>query len=134
MFRRLLLLALLLPPLALLASGCSAAGDKPVKVSGTVLLDGSPMPEGEISFITEGEPPAIGTIRNGAFEADVKPGKRRVEVRRWETVAAPKETTIKAEAPNRINKLPPRFNDASTLAAVVKAEGGNEFKFEVSSK
>ena len=48
--------------------GCGPAGPKPVRVSGTVLLDGQPLKEGSIRFVPKTGRPASGSInQEGRF-------------------------------------------------------------------
>src|SRR5690349_8349276 len=70
----------------LLALGCS--GDGLSEVSGTVLRNGEPVPEGAINFIpVEGNtgPGSGAVIENGKYhirrDKGVSPGKNRVEIR-----------------------------------------------------
>lgn len=113
--------------------GCGSAPDRPVKVAGQVLLDGQPMVEGEISFIQEGEPPISLAIANGRFEGQVKPGKRRVEIRRYEIYQPPPMDGIPL-SPSKQNNLPSIYNNTSKLSAEVQTQGGIDFKFEIKSK
>src|SRR5205085_3181280 len=55
---------LALPALAALAAGCSG-GPKLGQVSGTVTLDGKPLPKGTLTFETTGQRPATARVENG---------------------------------------------------------------------
>ncbi len=128
------LLLFVLAAASLATTGCGgAAPDRPVQVTGQVLLDGQPLAEGEISFVQEGEPPTMLNVTQGRFEGQVKPGKRRVEIRRYELYQPPPMGGV-VLPPNKQNNLPARYNDNSKLTADVQAQGPNEFKFEVKAK
>src|SRR5262245_3719762 len=59
--------------------GCSTSEDKLVPVSGTVTLDGKPLDDGSVSLIGEGGSGAETLpVKNGKFEGQAKPGKKRV--------------------------------------------------------
>lgn len=119
----------------LLLAGCGG-GTEPQRypVSGTVTLDGQPLPEGLIFFKTVATG-AIDTmeIKAGKFAGEAQPGERRVEIVAYRESTAP-GTTPGMEANAEVNYIPPRYNSQSTLTAQVKPEGPNEFSFEVTSK
>lgn len=116
--------------------GCQKE-DGPAKspVSGQVTLDGTPLAEGQISFmpsngigISTG-----GKIINGSYRVDVPLGEMRVEVRAPITVGeepaydapdSPKKPIIK-------EKIPVKYNANSELkATVVKGTNKADFKLE----
>jgi hypothetical protein len=119
----------------LLAGGCSGGGkDKTVQVSGKVELDGKPLDDGEIAFVGDaGTVPDILPVKAGAFEGKVKVGKKKVEIRVFETKKAPPTATGGATE-TRENVLPDRYNTKSTLTAEVTEGGVSPGKFEVQSK
>jgi len=108
--------------------GCSDNGRS--EVSGTVSLNGRPIPEGAITFIpVEGNtgPGAGAEIRDGKYfiprEKGVTTGKNRVELRAF------RETGRKVQDPTgrpgvltfeRVMVFPPEYNDKSTLVRDVK--------------
>jgi hypothetical protein len=124
-----------------LAAGCGQAGDKWPRqpVSGTVMLDGRPLDQGQITFVpTGGDGPAVGgMIQDGAYaiqRADGPvPGSHRVAV----YSAKPTGRKIKDETdPNvlydeQAETIPDRYNAHSELKAEVKSGGGNTFIFEL---
>jgi hypothetical protein len=128
---------LLLPVVLLAAVGCGPREPKPVPVRGTVTLDGKPLPEGQIAFITPGNPPELLDVRGGAFDGLAMPGDRRVEV------AAYRPVRITPDIPKHLhalmadgkeNYLPDRYHRQSTLSAEVRDPGPNEFTFELNTK
>jgi putative lipoprotein len=118
---------------ALGLSGCGRKGPIMVPISGTVTLDGKPMPDGIIYFktIVEGSVDQM-DIKDGKFAGKVEVGDRRVEVCRYGL--GPPIKMGNAEIPNKIETLPARYNQASELKASVTQRGANEFSFEVKSK
>jgi len=64
----------------LCAGGCG--GESPADVSGTVLVDGKPLPEGEIVFeAADGsKTPAGGPVKDGHYEVKVFPGAKKVRI------------------------------------------------------
>jgi len=120
----------------LLSAGCDKSGkDKLVAVSGTVTLDGQPMKDGEISFSTPGEPPQVLPIKDGAFQGEVKGGKRRVEIRAYKEGVASGGMYKNGEmAAPKQNYIPDKYNNSSQLTADVTPGGQNQFKFEITSR
>jgi hypothetical protein len=88
------MLALLVP----LAVGC---GKGKGTVSGTVTLDGQPLPAGNITFIPSKGQGAGGTIQDGKYSvADVPAGKVAVTV---ETETLKKQMDALAQVPRQMN-------------------------------
>jgi hypothetical protein len=114
--------------------GCSGSKDPAVPVSGTVNLDGKPLPEGSLSLIGEGgAPPDVFEVKDGKFEGSAKPGKVRVEIRANRLGKPTKmgDTVIEATPENY---LPSMYNTDSKIKADVTAAGLNPSTFEVKSK
>jgi hypothetical protein len=130
MHRMSLWLSLILCPVLF---GCGPKGPVMVPVTGTVTLDGSPMPDGVVYFktIIEGSVDEL-PVKDGKFNGMVEVGDRRVEICRYGL--GPPIKMGGGEIPNRIETLPARYNYESELKASVKEEGSHDFKFEVTSK
>ena len=96
--------------LALAATGCSLSKDKPVKVSGTVTLDGKPVAGAAVQFMRDGGsgPPAHGQSKeDGSFvlttynDGDgALPGDYKVLVT-WEEPPPPTFRTSDEKGPSR---------------------------------
>lgn len=123
--------------LATVLVGCGPAAPATAKVNGTVTLDGSPMPDGDVFLKGDESKNATFKINGGKFSGECQTGKYRVEIMAY------KEETPKADATgytppsgsvNKVNYIPAEFNTNSTMTAEVKAGGPNELKFEVKSK
>ena len=112
--------------------------EKTHPVSGTVTLDGQPLADGEIHFISKAEGTLdIVPIQGGKFEGQAKAGKRRVEIsayREEQPAAGAGEPTMPgADAPTRVNYIPPQYNIESELTEEVTPDGPNQFTFELVS-
>jgi hypothetical protein len=111
--------------------GCTT---KPVAVSGTVELDGQPLKDGKITLIGEGGVPPEGPfdIRDGKFEGQVTPGKKKVEIRAYK-MGQPTKMADKVIEATPENYLPARYNSETKLTAEVSNGGMSPSKFEVKS-
>src|SRR5262245_3253850 len=112
-------------------AGCGSSAPQPVAVSGTVNLDGKPLPDGKITLIgEEGGTPETLDIKEGKFETKALPGKKRVEIRAFRPGEKVKMGDMWLEA-GQVNYLPARFNTKSKLTAEVTASGINPNTFDV---
>src|SRR5947209_15511095 len=115
-------------------AGCGGGGPKPVAVSGTVDLDGKPLDDGQVTLVGEGGAvPGTFPVKDGKFDGQAKPGKKKVEVRAFKAGKATKMGDMEIPATPE-NYLPARFNTETTLTAEVTASGLSPNKFEVQSK
>lgn len=114
--------------------GCSGepASAKKYPVSGTVTLDGQPMPAGVIFFrtVSSGSLDRVDIV-GGAFKGEAEAGARRVEICQYQTVTMG-EGEMQTE--NQVNVIPERFNTNTTLTAEVTTSGANDYQFDVQSK
>src|SRR5581483_5970329 len=128
----------LLPGLFLLAlCGCSSGEPYPVPVRGTVSVDGKPLAEGKISFLTPGKVPEMLDIKDGQYTGKVNWGERRVEIAAYRPYRVPDDAPAHLRplmAQGKENYLPRKYHRDSTLQAEVKASGDNEFNFELASE
>jgi hypothetical protein len=119
---------------ALFLCGCSGSKEKTpptAKISGTVLLDGSSMPNGEVIFTTPGQPPKTLEVTGGNFSGEVYAGKNLVEVNC--PVDAPNPMDPKGP-PVKKNKVASTYQGPSSpLSADVPEGGKTDLKFEVKS-
>lgn len=123
---------------ALTLAGCSGSTTAPTyPVTGTVTLDGKPLEKGEIYFLTpaKGEVDIV-AIKDGKFEGQAKAGARRVEIHAYKIVPAHEAASMPGYTvpESRENYLPAQYNTESTLTAEVKADGENQFDFQLQSK
>jgi hypothetical protein len=120
-------------------NGCAPPGPKTMKVSGTVLLDDEPLPDGEVTLAGEGGMvPDVFPVKNGKFEGQAKPGRVKVQIRAYrEAPPPPKDGTEPAKGspkPARENIIPRHYNDETTLTADVAEGGLKPAQFKVTSK
>ncbi len=137
--------ALLLPPmLAGLMLGC-ADGDDGLprrEISGSVTFDGKPLASGSIQFQPEGVAQeatvsAGGLIADGRYRVGRKeglvPGSYKVLI--FSHGEGPGSAGDLPEPGERIGappeRIPPRYNAATTLVAEVAKDGANVFDFDL---
>ena len=83
-------IAFVLVPFALaLLVGCG--GEQPADVSGTVLVDGVPLPDGEIIFVAADDlkTPEASLVTNGKYALKVLPGAKKVQAKASRPPAKP---------------------------------------------
>jgi hypothetical protein len=117
----------------LLLAGCDQGQPvaKTAKVSGTVLLDGQPMPEGEVRFGVAGQPIQVMKVTSGAFSGDAVVGKNQVEVI-FEKDGPPHPMDPMQKL--KVNAVDPKFSGpSSVLSQDVPAGGMQDIKLEVTS-
>ncbi len=117
-----------------LLCGCEK-GPKYYDVSGTISLDGRPLPEGDIIFspMDSALGPEPGTIKNGNYSLKALEGKKRVEISASKIIPGSKVRGAGGE-PVPEEYLPTRYNALSELSADVSPKGGNKFDFDLKSK
>jgi hypothetical protein len=121
--------------------GCARTEPR-TPVQGSVTLDGQPLEEGEIYFVTPGLPPEVLPVRGGRFTGSVRPGQVRVEIYAYRTTEAPAIDSAAPPAaegpelgPGKENIIPARFNQESNLQAEVPTSGeAADMVFEIESK
>jgi hypothetical protein len=111
-------------------------------VKGTVVVDGKPLPKGEVRFVPLGETPGPKTsvpVVDGKFEMDKVNGPvvghHRIEIEStddggvaWDDEEAMRKLAAERKLP-AVFRLPPRYNVNSTIEKDISAEGPNEFNF-----
>ena len=117
--------------------GCSSSSDRKgaapaAKVTGTVTMDGKPLPAGELHFGVPGFAPTVLEVKDGKYEGEAPVGKNEVQLfifTEGPPVARYGGQRIKT------NVAPPKYWGPKTaLAATVTADGPNDFKFDLTSK
>lgn len=121
------------PVVLVVLVGCSSGGPTApslVKVSGTVSLDGKPMPAGEVRFGVMGYPPKVIEIKGGAFAGEAYVGKNQIDVV-WEKDGPPNPTDPTSRI--KVNTVADRFSGPKSVlnAEITEAK---EFKFAVTSR
>ena len=125
--------------LILLATSCDRtkpSGRPRYPVHGVVTVDGKPLNDGRIHFVTRSLGLFEGlAIKNGAFRGEVAAGERRVEFSVLKEVkyTGPTLPGVKPPETETVQSLPAEFNEKSTFMATVTPDGPNEFTFELKS-
>jgi len=122
--------------LGLLAvAGC---GDGKSTVSGTVTLDGQPVPSGSITFVKQEGGSLVregAVISGGKFEASVPPGKYKIELNSQKVVGKRTQKGLdgKDETLDVTQELfPARYNAQTELIEEIKP-GSNTLKLDLKS-
>lgn len=122
--------------------GSGSSSRKLVKVTGVVTLDGKPLSQGTISFVTEGQGAmnAAGEISSSGYYTlstttkgdGVPPGVYKVRIESWETPPTMDERGVN---PGK-SAIPDKYKDISTsgLNATINDSGrSQEFNFDLKS-
>ena len=129
-------LAVALFACAVLNVGCDH-GPKHYRVAGTVTLDGTPVPDGEIIFFpSEGGPPDCGPIEAGAFAFDCVAGSKRVQITATRAHPTRKVAGFKPGVwvPAPVNYIPERYRGPDSELKIEVPRGGDEqVKFDLKS-
>jgi len=105
--------------LALALASCSSENAL-VTITGNVTLDGAALPEGDILF-TPADPQFGGEgakITGGVYQANVRPGKSKVQIRATRLVPGKKGPMGE---PAIEDYIPAKYNDQSNLSIDVSA-------------
>jgi len=138
-------LALMLGLIILPPMGCSAPVEDNLPreaISGTVTLDGQPLPKGTIQFrpASQEATAAVGMIDDGRFaiprSEGLVPGKYKVQIASREDSGGPLAGGELPGAPDVSKKkpaalIPARYNTKTELTAEVKSGGPNDFPFDL---
>lgn len=113
--------------------GCSGGGGggATTTVSGTVLLDGQPLEEGEIFFeeVDRSQSPSAAPIKNGSYTAQVPPGNKTVRI----SASKPgKPDPVMGVGPPE-PLIAPEYNVNSTLKVTISGSSQSDVNFEVKS-
>src|ERR1700758_4058464 len=94
--------------------GCSSK-PQPVAVTGTVELDGQPLDDGSITLFPDGGGAAEKfTVKNGKFEGQALPGKKKVEIHAFKQGEPTKMGDKIIPAP-LVNYIPAKYNTESKI-------------------
>ena len=127
--------------------GCSGKSSD-CTVSGTVMFDNQPVPDGDIVFrdAEDKVAPGTGKIKDGKFTFPVKPGKKKVQIFATRLMKVPPEKTdalppgipgmpgAKSQTERPLNYIPMRYNTTTELTADVTADGPNQYEFKLTSR
>lgn len=113
-------------------AGCGQPGIPTYVVTGTVLVNGKPVDQGDIVFVPFDEriAPEGGRIVAGKYAMRAKAGRNRVEIMALDL--GPNTVMIDG-VPIAKNYLPPKYNAESVLDGEVKPHNSNQFDFELNA-
>jgi len=113
--------------------GCGQQGTPTYPVTGAVLLDGKPVPEGDIAFfnLSPSLGPNAGKIEGGRFAFRAYAGTARVEIEARRLLPGVPPGPMGIPATERY--IPDQYNRKSTLQVEILPEA-NEFNFDLKSK
>jgi len=122
--------------IGLFATGCGSGGPVMGRVSGTVKVDGQPLPKGTVTFIpTDGKSPnATGTITDGSYTLQTtEPGDGAVvgsyKVAISDVDASALNTALPGmPAPVSKSAIPKTYLDANTSGLTATVESGSNTK------
>ncbi|MFO0865387.1 MAG: hypothetical protein U0744_12180 [Gemmataceae bacterium] len=117
-------------------SGCAQSNPLAERngVSGTVKLDGAPLAEGTIAFDRgDGAVPGSAEIKNGSYNLTARPGLNKVVIRSFKVDPSIVSKDPARPVDNRVNLIPEKYNDKTTLTADVTADK-KKFDFDLTSK
>lgn len=101
-------------------------------VKGTITLNGSPMPSGEIVFTMMGQPESRLTVTNGSYTGEALIGVNSVGV--FSYIESPPDSGLSTDEVKKTNIVAQRFSYQTQLTADVKAEGNADFNFDVATQ
>jgi hypothetical protein len=103
-------------------------------VSGIVKIDGTPLVEGTIAFDRgDGAVPGSAEIKNGSYTLTARPGLNKVIIRAFKVDPSIASKDPARPVDTRVNIIPEKYNDKTTLSADVTAEK-KTFNFDLTSK
>jgi hypothetical protein len=141
MSRSAISLRLLLGVLAVGLAGCGAKGPKRQEVTGTVIFKGQPLDEGIIEFepLDGQESKSGATILNGEYkiprDKGLFPGRYKVTILGGDGTSGAgtaEPTAPKPGATPGKERIPPQYNNPSTVIKEITSEGPNQFDFTIS--
>lgn len=114
-------------------AGCSSsAGPKLYPVSGKVTFEGEPVKEGRITFKVGGTAGKgySAEIKDGAYSAQIEPGKAVVEVTASRLIPGKFDTSNGTKEPVGEMYIPAKYNSATKLSAEIKPQS-NDVPFDL---
>jgi hypothetical protein len=119
---------------ALLAvAGCDST-PKTYPVTGTVTLDGQPIPDGDIIFLPADTAvaPEPGKIVGGRYTLNARVGVKKVSISASKIIPGGARGGGNEPVPEEY--VPERYNDLTELTAEVVPDGTNTFDFRLTTK
>ncbi|WP_417381023.1 hypothetical protein [Gimesia sp.] len=124
--------------LLLIFTGCQGGDEGPetFTVTGEVSFSGKPVEEGQIVFLptTGNTQRQAAIIKNGQYSSECTPGKKNVEITAYrfdESKQEPDPAEPGKTVPARVQYLPNKYNQKTTLVAEVAKQGENHIDFKL---
>lgn len=118
------------------ALGCGSGEARREVVQGKVTFKGQPVNEGQIRFVIDNRPTAMGQISKGMYKIDhlggVPVGSGKVEIEGFEETKKVVFTSIDGKKTLEARQvLPAKYNEKSELKVEITAGGTNEKSFDL---
>lgn len=106
--------------------GCS---DGTVNIKGKVALDGAPLPDGRIAFVSQsGGTGGSATIKSGEYSLKATPGNYQVQITAEKTGPLPKgKEGMFGKTEGTYQFIPDRYNSQSELKVTIPPTGSTDF-------
>lgn len=118
-----------------LLTSCADGGRALTEVSGTVVMDGAPVDNGQILFRrTDGEQKGYeGVIKDGAYKLQCEQGPVKVEITAFRVVPGQFTTVNGPKEPVREMYIPEKYNTKTTLTHTLSGSSST-IPFTLTSK
>lgn len=127
---------------ACMIAGCGRSGPPRYEVSGQVIFDGAPIEEGVITFLPQEGQGSMdaSVIKKGAYripkDKGLYAGKYKVSINAADGFSGPGDAGAtprerKGGANRGTESIPPEWNVETQKTVEVKAEGPNQFDFNI---
>lgn len=120
----------------LVTLGCGKGDVRRAIVQGKVTFKGQPIEKGQIRFVIDNRPTAMGEVNKGMYKIDhlggVPVGSGKVEIEGFEDTKNVVFTSIDGKKTVEAKQfLPAKFNEKSELKVEITASGPNEKNFDL---
>jgi hypothetical protein len=118
----------------MITQGCSSGGK--VDVTGQVTLDGKPLEDGTIDFVSANGPTAGGIIEHGRYMVPMDEGERRVFIKGFKTIATKYFSGNSGRTyPVKEQIVPKKYNaDSSLRIQIDSSHSTHDFALESAKK
>jgi len=132
--RRFLCFSVSVPAALVLLIGCGGSGGRK-PITGMITFQKQPLDQGRIEFHPDGGEATMAgaVIEKGKYEIPagkgLMPGTYKVAI--YSSTAAPSTDQLPGEPPVYKERIPAKYNEATTLKAEIKDGGPSQFNFEL---
>jgi hypothetical protein len=120
--------------LLLALGGCYDQGPSKYKVTGSVMWEGEPIPDGYVVFqpLDRDFTDDAGPIKEGTFEFEATAGEKRVQIHASRPDPSGKVDPAMGMVARQVY-IPSHYNSETTLTATVKSDGENKFEYKLTN-